>query len=231
MKIRSFFKPRQSHQNPYVAGSAGRQEWNDRYGNLAQAVRHWRLACLTAMSVGVVFAIIIAKLALAAKVQPFVVETHQGMPYAMKPMQAISEQDQRLVNFVLNQFIVNTKTVVADTDAEKALLGKAYAFAANDTLAFLAQFYKKNDPFALASHSTVAVRIIHAMPTGKNTWQITWDETQSDATTGTALSTTRWIGYFDYALGEVNPKYLNDNPFGFYVTRVSWTPSQTDLSS
>jgi len=85
--------------------------------------------------------------------------------------------------------------------------------------------HKKNDPFQLASQYTLVVEIVHAMPTGKNTWQITWDEIKSDTATGTELGTQRWIGYFDYALKDVDPKQMNDNPFGFYVTHVSWAPT------
>lgn len=217
--------------NPYVEGAAGRHEWNDRYDNLARAAKHWRLAFLVSMGMLALFAGVVLKLALAAKVQPFVVETNQGTPYAIKPMQSISADDQRLINFAVNQFIINAKTILNSTEAEQGLLSKVYAFSANDTLDFLAQFYEKNNPFVLAAQYNTLVHIVHAMPTGKHTWQVTWDEMKSDTETGAVLGKTRWIGYLDYALGEVNPKYMNENPFGLYITHVSWSESQTNVSS
>ncbi len=225
MNLKLFLKRDNTQQNPYVAGAAGRQEWNDRYRNLSKAAEHWRIAFMLAMGLVVLFAFAAVKLALAVKVQPFVVETNQGMPYAIKPMQSASANDERLINFVINQFIINAKTIVGNTEAEQTLLNKVYAYSANDTLDFLTEFYQKNDPFVLAAKYSIAV---HAMPTGKDTWQVTWDEVKSDSATGSVLGTTRWIGYVDYALGDVNPKHMNENPFGFYITHVSWAQSQTD---
>lgn len=229
--LKRFFKHENIPANPYVEGAAGRAEWNDRYHNLSKAVQQWRWAFWFAMAGLLLFAVLTTKLALASKVQPFIVETSGGLPYAIKPMPSISAQDQRLVNFVINQFIINAKTIVDNTEAEQTLLNKVYAFSANDTLDFLAQFYQKNNPFTLSAHSTVTVQIVHAMPTGKNTWQVTWDEIKSDSTTGAVLGKTRWIGYLDYAVGDVNPKHINENPFGLYITHVSWSESQLNLSS
>lgn len=216
--------------NPYVVGASGRQEWNDRYKTMSAANRYWQFAFIAALGMVLVLVGVVTHLALAAKVQPFVVETHDGMPYAIQPMKAISAHDQTLINFVMNQFIIHAKTIEADAEAEKALLNQVYAYSADDTLDFLAQFYQKNDPFALAAHYTVTVRIVHAMPTRPDTWQITWDETQSDASSGVVLSTTRWIGYLTYTLGEVNSQWMNDNPFGLYITHVSWAPTQTEAA-
>jgi type IV secretory pathway TrbF-like protein len=229
--MKSFFRKKSLPTNPYVEGAAGRQEWNDRYQNLAKAATQWRLACMVAMGMLAFFAIALLKLALASKVQPFVVETNQGTPYAIKPMPSIAANDQRLINFAVNQFIVSAKTIVDSTETEQGLLTKVYAFSANDTLDFLGQFYQKNNPFVLAAQYTITVQIVHAMPTGKHTWQVTWDESKSDAGTGAPLGKSRWIGYVDVALGDVNPQHINENPFGLYITHVSWSESQSDVAS
>ena len=224
-----FFKKKPPSDNPFVAGSAGRQEWNDRYHNLSAAAQQWRFACLLALGMLLLFAILLAKLALASKVQPFIVETHEGRPYAMQTMSSLSVDDSRLINFVLNEFIVNAKTVIDSTESEQALLRKVYAFSEGDTVHFLAQFYQKNNPFLRAEQGNVAVHIVHAMPTGKQTWQLTWEETTSDTISGAVLGKSRWIGYVEYALGEVNPDHIQDNPFGLYITHVSWSETQADL--
>ncbi len=61
-------------------------------------------------------------IATTTKVQPFVVETHEGMPYAIAPMQGTSIHDQRLINFAINQFILNARTVVQDPTCTKGLV-------------------------------------------------------------------------------------------------------------
>ena len=128
--------------NPYVEGAEGRREWNDRYGSMQQSLRLWQCAFFSALFVIVGLGGVLGYIATTSKVQPFVVETHDGMPYAIAPMHSASIQDQRLINFAINQFILNARTVVQDHAAQKALLDKVYAYAANQTLSFLRDYYQ-----------------------------------------------------------------------------------------
>ena len=216
-----------SVQNPYVKGSEGRAEWNDRYMNMKQMNQRWQLAFFIAILAVIVLAIVLGKIATESKVQPFIVETNNGMPYAIKPMQAVSVQDQRVINFAVNQFILNARTVVNDTDTEKNLLNKVYAYSANDAISFLHDYYQKNNPFELASQYYVTVNIVNSLSMSKNTWQVTWDETRHSTTGGNSLGTSRWMANLTYKLGDVNQKFISDNPFGFYITQVTWSQSQS----
>jgi type IV secretion system protein TrbF len=213
--------------NPYVKGAEGRQEWNDRYGNMRQSIRHWKSAFFCSMAVSVIFACVLAKISMESRVQPFVVETNNGMPYAVKPMDSWSAHDQRLINFALNQFIVNARTIVNDNEAQKSSLNKVYAFSANNTLPFLKDYYEENNPYDLNSQYSVTVHIINSLPVSHDTWQITWDETRHNINGGNTVGVTRWMANLTYKFGEVNQQFLTDNPFGFYVTAVSWSQSQS----
>ena len=93
-------------QNPYVLGASGKKAWDDRYGNMSNAVRNWQWAFAGAMVVLFIAVGAMAKMAMESKVQPFVVETSQGMPLAIKAMTPISNQDQKLINYAINQFII-----------------------------------------------------------------------------------------------------------------------------
>jgi type IV secretory pathway TrbF-like protein len=160
-------------------------------------------------------------------VQPFVVETDKGVPYAIRPVDAtLSANDQRLINFALDQFIINTRTVLGDPKAEGMLLDKAYAYAADGALDTLQSWFSQNNPYETAKKQTVSVNIVDAMPLSKNTWQIIWDETTHANGGGSPPTTTRWMANVSYRIGEVNPKFINQNPFGLYVTDVSWSKSQ-----
>lgn len=212
--------------NPYVLGAEGRKEWNDRYMNMAAAIRNWQLAFAAVAVLALVELIVIANIATQSKIKPYVVETNQGVPYAIKPVGGISDKDQRLVNFAVNQFVINAKTVIADTAAEKSLLDKLYAYSAGSTFSFLQDFYAKNNPFELASQYTVSVNIINSLPISEHTWQVIWEETKRHTAEGSLVSTTRWVGQFTYEFGEVNAKHINDNPFGIYITAVTWSQSQ-----
>lgn len=210
--------------NPYVKGAEGQHAWNDRYGNLQASVRCWRLACFAASLVSLVLAGVVADMATSAKVQPFVVETHEGMPYAVSPMQGVSAHDQRLINFAINQFIINARTVVQDPPAQKNLIDKVYAYAANQTLAFLHDYYQAHNPFDIAARSSITVTIVSSLPMSANTWQVMWDETEHNTVDENSTRVTRFIATLTYQFGDVNPDFMLANPFGLYVTQLAWSP-------
>lgn len=212
-----------STENPFVKGAAGRKEWNDRYMNMSNMIRQWQLAFFAAIIAVMVLAFVVVKIATESKVQPFVVETNNGMPYAVKQMDATSLHDQKLINYAINQYIINARTVISDGQAQKNLLNKLYAYTANNALNFLQVYYQQNNPFQIASKYTVTVNIVNSLPLSANTWQVTWDEVKHSVNGSNELGTTRWVANLTYQFGDVNPHFITDNPFGFYITQMTWS--------
>ena len=210
--------------NPYVLGSEGKKIWNDRYMNMAKSIKNWQIAALSALITSIILAFVVLKLALSSHVQPFMVETNQGMPYAIKPLSSISIHDEKLINFAANEFIINARSVLSDNQAEKLLLTKVYAFAADNAISYLHDYYKANNPLNLSQQYTVDINIINSMPLSAHVWQVVWDETKRGQD-GSVISKTRWIGNLTYQLGQVNPQFINENPFGLYITNVTWSES------
>lgn len=213
-------------ENPFIAGNIGRREWSDRYDNLASGRRHWQWAFFIAVALAVIQCFFMGKLALRSSIQPFVVATNQGMPYALQPVKAVSENDSRIVNYALNQFILNVRSVVNDSEAEKNILTKVYAFSAKQTKPFLRDYFVEHDPFKTGSQYSVSVQIINSLPISKNTWQITWEENKKELNGNQPADKTRWLAQLHYELGAVNPHFVMENPFGIYVTDISWSQSQ-----
>ena len=213
-------------ENPYIKGSEGRKEWNDRYNNMQKSSRYWQGAFFCSILINIVFALVIAKIATQSQIKPFIVETNRGMPYAIEALHAMSTADPRIINFAINQYIINTRTVIHDTVAEKALLNKAYAFSADQAIRFLRDYYQKNDPFALSAQYTVTVQIIHSLPISPHTWQVTWDETQYGSLDHQVIRVTRWVALLTYQFGKINSQFINDNPFGLYITHIIWSQNQ-----
>lgn len=212
--------------NPYVKGALGRKEWNDRYLNMKHIMTKWQIAFFALLIVNLVLVISMVKIASNQKIQPFVVETNQGMPYTLQKVDAIPMHDEKLINYAMNQFIINARTVINDNEAQKTFLNKLYAYSAENTLTFLHDYYQQNSPFARALKNTVTVSIVSSLPISKNTWQITWDEIAHASKTGTTLGTTRWVANMNYKFGKINTDFITDNPFGIYITNVTWAPSQ-----
>lgn len=215
-----------AEQNPFVKGSEGRREWNDRYMNMAKSIRNWQIAFIALAAISFVQAMILIILVTQSKVVPYVVETSHGIPYNIKSVSGISDKDQLLVNYEINQFVINAKSIIADTQAEKSLLDNVYAYSAGSTFGFLQEFYAKQNPFDLAGSFTVSVNIINSLSVGKGAWQVTWEETKHDINSGNPIETTKWIGHFNYQFGQVSPKNFTKNPFGIYITNVNWSQSQ-----
>lgn len=212
--------------NPFLKGAEGRQEWNDRYMNMSHAVTNWQRAFFLMAALSAVLGGVVAKLALSTKIHPFVVETHQGVPYAISPLADLDVDDGRLLHYALNQFIINAKTVMTDKEGQRQLLHKAYAYTAEGAVDFLNNFYKSHNPLTVENNETVMVEISNVLPLGKNTWQIMWNETHKKADGISSPQVSRWVAHITYALGEINPDTLNENPFGLYVTELSWSKSQ-----
>jgi type IV secretory pathway TrbF-like protein len=227
--MKNSFVTKSAHENanPYLKGSEGKRLWDDRYMNMNGAIKRWQLAFFMSSLIVLVLIFSLVKVSKESHVEPFVVETNEGMPYAIKAMNPTSLQDEKIINFAINQFIINTRTVLSDPKAEELLLTKSYAYGADSALETLQDYFEKNNPYQIAQKYTVSVNIINAMPLSDHTWQVTWDEIQHFQSNSEPSVTTRWMANVSYKLGEVNPKFMNDNPFGLYMTDITWSQSQT----
>ncbi|EDP46672.1 type IV secretion system protein [Rickettsiella grylli] len=219
-----------SLENPYVHGSEGRKEWNDRYHTMRKSSRLWQYAFFSSLLVNVIFALVLAKLATQSQLKPFIVETNRGMPYAIRRLRDNAASNPRIINFAMNQYIINSRSLIHDTLAEKSLLDKVYAFSANQSIRFLNDYYQKNDPFRLSAQYAVAVHIVNSIPLSSHTWQVTWDETRSSRRDHHVISVTRWIGLLTYEFGKINPHFINENPFGVYITHITWSQMERGAS-
>jgi type IV secretory pathway TrbF-like protein len=189
-------------------------------------MRYWQIAFGGSLLLSIIFSVGLVVVSCQSKIKPFIVETQQGQPYAIHTGTRISLSDERLINFALNQFIINSRTVLPDNAAQKQLTQKVYAYSADQTIGYLHDYYQANNPFEKIAEYTVDVSIINAMPLTQNTWQITWDETKRNLLDHSALSQTRWLANITFAFAEPNEKFLNDNPFGLYVTHLNWSQNQ-----
>lgn len=218
-------------ENPHIKGSEGRKEWNDRYGSLKQSNQYWQRAFFCSLVINIIFALVIAKIATQSQIKPFIVETNRGMPYAISVLKNVSNTDPRIINFAANQYIINARSIIHDTTAEKNLLNKVYAYSADQTIPFLEDYYQKNDPFRLSAQYTVSVQIINSFPLSPHTWQVTWDETQRSTLDHQVLKVTRWVAQLTHQFGKINPNFLNDNPFGLYITHITWSQNEIGVNN
>lgn len=211
--------------NPFV-GDKGRLEWSDRYGNMAKIIRGWQGAFGVAMAAVIVLTVVNAKLSTQTNIQPFAVELNQGVPVAIAPMSQMNLSDPQIVHFFIEHFIADARTVVSDVEAEKNLLNSVYAFAADQTLPFLKEYYVMNNPLKRAQTMTVNVHVINVLPLSNKMCQVMWEEVARNVINGDEISKTRWMANITYQkTGKVDAKMAKDNPFGLYITNLTWSQS------
>lgn len=212
-------------KNPYL-GEMGRREWNDRYGVMAKNTRGWQGAFGVAMVAVIALTVVNLKLSTQSHIQPFVVEMNKGVPVAVSPMTPIALNNEAIIHYAVNQFIRDVREVIVDPIAEKKALNRVYAFAADKTLPYLKEYYTINNPLERAKTVSVDVDAFNILPMSENTCQAMWDEIERDSMTNAIIKKTRWIANVTYQFGAVNPELINDNPFGLYITHITWSQSQ-----
>lgn len=214
-----------TEKNPFI-GEEGRREWNDRYGQMAKVIRGWQGAFGAAMIAVITLTVVNAKLSTQTHIQPFAVELNQGVPVGIQPMRAMEATNPQLTDYFIEHFFENARTVVSDVEAEKKMLNAVYAFAAEQTLPFLKEYYLSNNPLQRAQTQTVSLRVINILPLSQNVCQVMWEETARNAMNGDVLGVTHWVANVTYQkTGKVDANTAKDNPFGLYITKLTWSQS------
>lgn len=230
LKQKNKTEPRLGHattstSNPFI-GEEGRREWSDRYGQMAKVTRGWQGAFGAAMIAVITLTVVNAKLSTQTHIQPFAVELNQGVPVAIQPMSQMNLSDPQIVHFFIEHFIDNARTVVSDVEAQKNLLNSVYAFAAEHTLPFLKEYYTQHNPLERAQTQTVSVNVTNILPLSDHMCQVMWEETTRNVMNGDVMSRTHWVANITYKkTGKVDVKTAKDNPFGLYITNLTWSQS------
>jgi len=211
------------NESPYLAG---RQEWNERYGDWVMAARTWRLAALLALSVCLVLAGGSVYLASQSSMVPYVVELDRtGLPtrVALAEQGLSPDQEARVVRAQLARFVRDMREVVADAELQKRAIARVYSHLSRQHPAFQAvsQFHKSNSPFR--NDETVVVEISQVLPLSANSWRIEWQEKSYDRT-GKTHPPARMAGIATVQVGEeVREETLLLNPLGLYVLDFNWS--------
>lgn len=127
----------------------------------------------------------------------------------------------------VNDFIENLRTVIADNNAQKKSLGRAYMRLPNDSpaRAFVdAHMSGDNNPLVVNKNYSVDVTVVNALKLSEGNWEIEWSE-QAIGFDGKARGNpTRFKGHLgDKIIAVSDEKSLRMNPAGFYVMTLSWT--------
>lgn len=127
----------------------------------------------------------------------------------------------------VNDFIENLRSVIADNNAQKRSLGRAYARLPNDSAArtyVLAHMSGANDPLVVNQKYSVVPTIINALKLSEGNWEVEWEEQAIEFDGKPRGGPIRYKAHLvDKIVIESDEKIMRTNPAGFYVTDISWT--------
>jgi type IV secretion system protein VirB5 len=207
--------------NPYLNA---RREWDERYGDALTRAKNWRLFAFGAIGVAAVACLGIAYIGAQSKIKPYVVAIDRmGNPIAMAQPVAGGAVNQRIIEAQVANWVWEWRTMMPDTNSEKALVARVYAMINNTTAATLDPWYKKR--WVLASGGlAINASITSVLPLTKDTYQVNWQETQYQ--NGQSQGTSFWkanitVG-IDPKLAD-SPQATINNPLGIFIKNITWT--------
>ena len=165
--------PDSPHSAVYLAA---RREWNERYGSYIAQANTWRLVAVASLAIAAVAVGGDMWLAAQSRVVPYVVEVNKlGDELAVHRANVATTVDPAVIRAQLARFISDVRSVYIDVQAERAIIGEAYAMVDRNAAAytFLNDYFARNDPFKRAANETVAAHVESVLPLpGGNTWRV-----------------------------------------------------------
>ena len=219
--------PDSPHSAVYLAG---RREWNERYGSYIAQRDAWRLLAMASLGVAAIAVAGVVWLSAQSRVVPYVVEVnHLGDALAVRRADVVTSVDPAVIRAQLARFIGDVRSVYIDVQAERAVIGEAYAMVDKNAAAFtfLNDYFASNDPFKRAAQETVAAHVESVLPLpGGNTWRVEWRE-DSYARDGRPESVKHWEATITVS---INPPTTDEailvNPTGLFVESTPWGERQ-----
>lgn len=208
-----------------------RQLFRDRYRELEEAARHWRILATGAVGVALVLAAGSIYLSVRSRFVPYVVNVdRQGFALSAPKAAGVAEPllgEDRIVRYEIAGFIRDAREVIGDPLAETETLNHLKARADGAALQYLDHWYNDNghahDPFKLARDKRVSVDIDSILKLSEQTYQVRWTE-HDWSLSGDPGPKTNWEAVLTVALNP--PAEFSQtltNPLGFTVSDISWT--------
>jgi type IV secretion system protein VirB5 len=207
--------------NPFLDAKT---EWLERHGDYIAAAASWRqIAALALIALLASLAGNFFQLS-KAKVIPYIIEVDKlGAATAVRPLQQSADVPRRLIQAEIVNVIANWRTVTADLDLQKKLVGRLAAFIGGSATGTIQEWYKSNNPYIRAHEVLVSVDVSgQPQPVSADSWRVSWQETTRNHT-GATLDTTRYEATVTIAL--VPPKdeaQVIVNPGGVMVIGLSF---------
>ena len=213
--------------NPYLSA---RKEYEDRYGSAIKSAARWRQISILITFLCMFFGAAMVWLAAQNKVVPYIVQVDEhGYAVTIKSAAEGAAADQRVIIATLGRILMDLRTVVSDSAAQKRLIDGVYACVARDssTEGTISTFYRENNPYVLVKEKKQArivnIRSVVPYESGgrKGTsWLVLW--TEETTAGGRVVAKTDWRAIVQIVISPVRElREVLRNPLGIYITDLS----------
>lgn len=208
--------------NPYLAVE---RKYLDRLGMSHQRERMWMYAAFLASAVSVSLAALLFHESGQSRVVPFVVKVDRlGRAVAVSTIPQTTLSDDRIVRYMLAEFLRHARSVLADPILERKWMLSVHTHTAGAGREFIDRYFhqKKYNPLVIGQKTLVDVEIDQVFKKSDRTWYAEWTET-SWGLDGKKGSTHKWQGFFSVEIVPgATAAEIRKNPLGQYVTYISW---------
>lgn len=209
--------------NPYLAA---REEWLERYGDYIAQKHNWQIMAFLSIGVAFVCILFLGYMGTQNKLIPYIIEVDKlGKMRSVATANTLNLKNENVVKFTLSTFIINWRSVWADSKAQEKFVFEAYNYLKPTSPALLtvSQEFRENNPFAKAQEETSSVKIHSIFAQSPTTWQVEWNETRINKI-GEPLGSTHYRGFF--VIEQIIPtteEQILKNPLGIFITNISYS--------
>ncbi len=208
--------------SPYLRA---RQEWDERFGDQIKSKQRWQLAAFTSLAITLLCVGGMVTIGFRSRTVPYVVALDDvGRAVPVIPAKQVAVKDVRLQEAVIARWVMDLRTIVTDTVAQRRLVDEVYAQTGQNSAAsvIVTDFYSKNSPFDLLNKQTVDASVESIVQQSAKTYEVTWNEVTRDLI-GSFVSSHRYRAFVTVTTQEVtDAKQALENPLGLYVTNLTW---------
>jgi len=206
--------------HPWLPGAI---EWSERYGSLLAEARRWRLVALFALGLAGLSVWGAITLAQSSKVVPYIVQVDKhGFAVPIRPAERSTASDERNVLSAAAKWVLQTRTVIGNADAQYDLIQEAYAKMAKNSSAW----HKANawmvahNPMDQIGSKRVEVEVTRVFTMGTIS-QVTVEWTEREHKQA-AIVESRYSAYLSI---EISPPVRQEdviaNPSGVFIADYS----------
>lgn len=210
--------------NPYLQSRA---LWQDVYGNAEDRYRRSRRLNFLLVATLALCVAGLVSVGRGARYVPWIVQVQDGQVIhsGVVAGDRLAMMKPALARYFIQEFVISARSVSVDGYIARDIRKKAFALTRSAATAELAAFFDRRDPYRVVRRRTISVGINYVNRLPGHAFRVGWTETSRASRSGEMLYRRRFVGEFRVGWGRPSRDgfILRNNPFGFYVTSVSWT--------